>query len=134
MHPYIQLMGRFQAAPQGWQTTFVRLGLETFGILTLIQFVWAVAKAAFKSRCDFGEVGEVINQIIFIGLFAFLLPEVGLWAPMIIHSFEYTAGQLGGTPLAPENVTAVGVDIATKSWTQVSTKSRGRETLYTALR
>jgi type IV secretion system protein TrbL len=112
---------KFQTVTNGWEARLQPLAMGTFAILATIGLFWAIAKHALR-RADMSELlAELVNQIMFIGLFFWLLTTTTTWAPLIIKSFRYAAGAASGTTvLTPGDVFKVGVDVAGKiisKWT-----------------
>lgn len=120
---------RFQAATAGWEATLQQLALGTFGLLAILQLFWAMAKLVFR-RADFSEfLAELVNQIMFIGLFLWLLTTTATWAPAIINGFRYAGGAASGLRvLTPGDVFKAGIDIAGQIWAQISVWSPGAST------
>jgi type IV secretion system protein TrbL len=73
-------------------------------------------------RADFSEFcATLVNQLMFIGLFFWLLTTTTTWGPAIINSFRQAAGTTGGTTvLTPGDVFKAGVDIAGQIWAQIT--------------
>jgi len=116
-----QIVGQFKTVTAGWEGTLQRLAMSTFGILALIQFAWGMIRQALR-RADFSEfTAEIVNQIMFIGLFYWLLTTTTAWGPAIINGFREAAGQASGTQvLTPGDVFNAGLNIAQKIMAQIS--------------
>lgn len=117
-----QMVARFQAVSAGWEPALQGYALDLFGLLAVIQFVWAMIRIALQ-RGDFADVLAVlVNQIIYLGLFYWLLTTTTTWGPDIINSFRQAAAHAsGGTQmLTPSAVFAAGVNIAGTIMAQVS--------------
>jgi type IV secretion system protein TrbL len=123
------IVQRFQAVTNGWQGALQNIAQNTFAILATIQLFWAIATLAVK-RADFSEfVAELVNQIMFIGLFYWLLTTTTTWGPAIISSFRQAGSTASGTAvLTPGDVFHVGINIAGQIWAQISVWSPGAST------
>jgi type IV secretion system protein TrbL len=112
----------FQTSAQGWEAPLQNLALSTFGSLALIQWGWAMIRLALRQP-DFSEVcAELVQQIIYIGLFFWMLTTWATWGPLIIASLRQAAGIAGGlTILTPGDVFHIGIDMASAVWQQVMT-------------
>jgi type IV secretion system protein TrbL len=120
------IVARFQAVTNGWEAGLQAIAQNTFAILATLQLFWAMALLAFR-RADFSEfVAALVNQIMFIGLFFWLLTTTTTWGPAIIASFRQAGGTASGTAvLTPGDVFRVGVDIAGQIWAQITVWSPG---------
>jgi type IV secretion system protein TrbL len=116
-----QMVQQFKNATNGWNGALQQIAQGTFGILALIQFGWAMIRLALR-RADFSEfTAEIVNQIVFLGLFYWLLTTTTTWGPAIINSFRQAAGAAGGSAvLTPGDVFASGVKIAGTILSQMS--------------
>jgi type IV secretion system protein TrbL len=108
-----QVVQQFKAVSAGWEVTLQRIAQNTFAILAMIQFAWAMIRLALR-RADFSEfVAEIVNQAMFLGLFFWLLTTTTIWGPAIINSFRQAAGQAGASAvLTPGDVFNAGLQIA----------------------
>ena len=120
------IVARFQAVTNGWDAGLQAIAQNTFAILATLQLFWAVAGLAFK-RADFSEfAAELVNQIMFIGLFYWLLTTTTTWGPAIISSFRQAGGTASGAySSTPGDVFRVGIDIAGQIWSQISVWAPG---------
>jgi type IV secretion system protein TrbL len=120
------IVARFQAVTNGWEAGLQAIAQNTFAILATLQLFWAIAGLAFK-RADFSEfVAELVNQIMFIGLFYWLLTTTTTWGPAIISSFRQAGATASGTAvLTPGDVFRVGIDVAGQIWAQISVWAPG---------
>lgn len=100
-----------------WAPVLRNYALGLFGILATIEACWTGIKLAFKGA-DLGEfLAELINRILFIGFFLWLLLNSGDFATAIIDSFRQAgnaAAQAGGgsTNMRPGNIFEAGMDMA----------------------
>lgn len=115
-----QIVGQFQATATGWQGTLRALALNTFYILAVIELAWCIARLAL-GRADFSEwLGELVNQVMFLGFFLALLQNSVTWSTAIVNSFRTAAGAAGGVGIAPSEVFTAGVKLATTVLAQIS--------------
>ena len=115
-----QVLQAFRGATAGFAGPLLSLAQDTFFVLAGISFAWAVLKLALQ-RADMSEIlAAVVNQLFFIGIFEWAMNAWTTWAPLIIRSFQYAAGQAGGSTFTPGGVVSAGVAIATKVWAQTS--------------
>lgn len=121
-----QVVLTFQQHAGGWEATLRQLALSLFGILATIDIAFTAIRLAFR-RADFSEwLAELVNQILFIGFFLWLLMNSADFARAIIDSFRLAAGQAGGTGgIAPSDVFSVGVNVAQKMLAQMSVVNPG---------
>jgi len=102
-----------------WEATLAAYALQLFWILAGIEFAWSAIRMALKGA-DLGEwLGELVNQIIFIGFFLLLLTNSATWARAIVDSFRQAAsaaaqanGGAGG--IAPSDIFDIGVQLASR--------------------
>jgi type IV secretion system protein TrbL len=112
------ILTRFRAAMAGWGGPLQTIARATFAGLALIQLFWALARQIFR-RADLSEVlAELVNQIMFIGLFFWLLTTTTAWGPAIIKGFLTAAAQTGAAPMTPGLVFAAGIDMGSQALTQ----------------
>jgi type IV secretion system protein TrbL len=116
-----QVIQQFRTVTAGWEATLQKIAQNTFGILALIQFAWAMIRLALR-RADFSEfVAEIVNQVMFLGLFYWLLTTTTTWGPAIISSFRQAASQTGASAiLSPGDVFNAGLQIAGTIMAQIS--------------
>jgi type IV secretion system protein TrbL len=121
-----QIVNTFQAHAGGWEATLRQLALSLFGILATIDIAFTAIRLAFR-RADFSEwLAELVNQILFIGFFLWLLMNSADFARAIIDSFRLAAGQAGGVAaIYPSNVLTAGIGIAKQIWQQASVLNLG---------
>jgi type IV secretion system protein TrbL len=65
-------------------------------------------------------LAEIVNQILFLGFFLALLENSVTWGQAIVNSFRQAASAAGGGGIAPSDVFAAGVKIASTVLSQMS--------------
>jgi len=121
-----QVVDTFQQHAAGWEGTLRQLALHLFGILVVIDLAFTAIRLAF-GRADFSEwLAAIVNQILFIGFFLWLLLHSADFARAIIDSFRMAAGQATGVvAIHPSNIFTAGVDVAQKMFAQMSIVNPG---------
>jgi type IV secretion system protein TrbL len=115
-----QIVTEFQTRAAGWEGTLRSFAMGTFGILATIELAWAAIRLAFH-RSDVSEwLAEIVNQILFLGFFLALLENSVTWGQAIVNSFRQAASAAGGGGIAPSDVFAAGVKIASMVLSQMS--------------
>jgi type IV secretion system protein TrbL len=115
-----QIVMEFKTRAAGWESTLRSFAMGTFGILATIELAWAAIRLAFR-RSDVSEwLAEIVNQILFLGFFLALLENSVTWGQAIVNSFRQAAGAAGGGGIAPSDVFAAGVKIASMVLSQMS--------------
>ena len=115
-----QIVAQFQSRSAGWEGALRSFALGTFGILATIELAFAGLKLAFRGA-DLSEVlAEIVNQILFLGFFLALLENSVTWSQAIVSSFRQAARAAGGGGIAPSDVFAAGVKIASQVLSQMS--------------
>jgi len=115
-----QIVIEFRSRSAGWEGTLRSFATGTFGILATIELAWAAFRLAFR-RADVSEwLGEIVNQILFLGFFLALLENSVTWGQTIVNSFRQAASAAGGGGVAPSDVFASGVQLAAKVMAQMS--------------
>jgi type IV secretion system protein TrbL len=115
-----QIVTEFQTRAAGWERTLRSFAMGTFGILATIELAWAAIRLAFR-RSDVSEwLAEIVNQILFLGFFLALLENSVTWGQAIVNSFRQAASAAGGGGIAPSDVFAAGVKIASMVLSQMS--------------
>lgn len=115
-----QMVNQFRDQSAGWEGQLRSFALRTFGILAVIELAWASIQLAFRGA-DVGEwLAEIVNQILFLGLFLALLENSVTWGQIIVDSFRQAAGSVGSTGIAPSDVFATGVNLAQKVISQMT--------------
>jgi type IV secretion system protein TrbL len=89
-------------------------------ILAAIEIAWSAIKLAFKN-CDISEwMAEIVNQLMHVGFFYALLLNSVTWGTAIVNSFRQAASIAGATGMAPSDVFACGIRIATEVMHQMT--------------
>jgi type IV secretion system protein TrbL len=115
-----QIVTEFKIRAAGWESTLRSFAIGTFGILATIELAWAAIRLAFR-RSDVSEwLAEIVNQILFLGFFLALLENSVTWGQAIVNSFRQAASAAGGGGIAPSDVFAAGVKIASMVLSQMS--------------
>ena len=115
-----QIVTEFKIRAAGWESTLRSFAIGTFGILATIELAWAAIRLAFR-RSDVSEwLAEIVNQILFLGFFLALLENSVTWGQAIVNSFRQAASAAGGGGIAPSDVFAAGVKIASVVLSQMS--------------
>lgn len=121
-----QIVNTFQVQAAGWENTLRQMALHLFGILATIDIAFTAIRLAFR-RADFSEwLAELVNQILFIGFFLWLLTHSSEFARALVNSFRLAAGQAAGLGgIAPSDILAAGINIAQKILAQMSIVNPG---------
>ncbi|WP_299681346.1 P-type conjugative transfer protein TrbL [uncultured Roseobacter sp.] len=115
------ILRTYRDAAATWQGTIVSLATNLFILLATIEFIWMGIRLAVHGADLQTWVGELIQRIMFIGLFLFLLLNAG-FASQIVDSFRQAAGIASGlsVPITPADVLEIGLNIATTLTENVS--------------
>ena len=115
-----QIVTEFETASRTWQGPLRAAALNTFSILAVVELAWCFGRLAL-GRADFSEwMGELVNQVMFLGFFFALLQNSVTWSTAIVNSFRQAAGAAGGVGIAPSEVFTAGVKLATTVLAQTS--------------
>jgi type IV secretion system protein TrbL len=108
-----QITQAFQTRTTGWEAALQAVALRTFMELAAAEFTWAMFRLAFQ-RATFDDImAALFNEVLFIGLFLWLLESMGTIGPAIINSMRDAAQTASGTPtITPGEIFAGGVNIA----------------------
>ncbi len=111
----------YRNAAGAWQGTIVSLATNLFILLATIEFVWMGIRLSLHGADLQTWVGELIQRILFVGLFLFLLLNAG-FASQIVDSFRQAADIASGLPsgFTPTDVLDMGINIATQITQNVS--------------
>jgi type IV secretion system protein TrbL len=114
-----QITSLYRNCARQWEATLGGFALRLFWLLAAIEFAWTAIRLAFRNA-DLSEwLGELVNQIFFLGLFLALLTNASSWTSAIIESFR-AAGAAAlrangvAAGLAPSDIFDTGVNIAAK--------------------
>jgi type IV secretion system protein TrbL len=114
-----QITSLYRNCARQWEATLGSFALRLFWLLAAIEFAWTAIRLAFRNA-DLSEwLGELVNQIFFLGLFLALLSNASSWTSTIVESFRsagIAALQANGVAagLAPSDIFDTGVNIAAK--------------------
>lgn len=108
-----QITQAFQTRTNGWEATLQGVARRTFFELAAVEFTWAMMRLAFQ-RASFDEIiAAVFNEIMFIGLFFWILESMGTIGPAIINSMRDAAQTAAGVnTITPGDIFAGGINIA----------------------
>jgi type IV secretion system protein TrbL len=108
-----QITQAFQTRTTGWEAALQAVALRTFMELAAVEFTWAMFRLAFQ-RATFDDImAAIFNEILFIGLFLWLLESMGTIGPAIIGSMRDAAQTAAATPtITPGEIFAGGINIA----------------------
>lgn len=126
-----QVMSQYQTAAAAWVGPLQTLALQLFWSLAAIQFCWAMGSLAFRGA-DLAEIlAELVTQIMFIGIFFFLVQQSSTIANDIINSFRQAATQASGTAATnPTQILEAGINMAQKVTKLMSWNSPGADVFY----
>lgn len=116
-----QVTGAFRDKTAGWeaglQTVAVRLFLE----MATVEFAWAMGRLSLQ-RASFDEwLAALVNEILFLGMFLWLLTSMGTIGPAIINSMRGAAQAASGVAtITPSDIFAAGVNICVMVMNKVS--------------
>ena len=114
------IVDTFKAQTASWSGVLQPYAENLFWILAFIQFSWAMITLAFRGN-DLGEwVTVIVNQILFIGFFYWLLQNITSFGKAILNSFKIAGESAGGVSLEPSKVFNSGLDIVTEMLNAVS--------------
>lgn len=112
-----QVLQTFHTQAGAWQTALTGMALHLFWLLVAIDFAFMAIRLVFRGA-DFSEwIGELVQQILFIGLFLFLLTHSAQIAGDIVDSLRQAANQAsiaagGSSNMSPADILGIGVNIA----------------------
>jgi type IV secretion system protein TrbL len=111
----------FQTTMTGWEPRLQAVAQQTFGILALIGFAWAMIRQALRNA-DLSEfLAAIVQQIFFIGFWWWALTTTQTWGPAIINSFKSAANTASGVAVThPGDVFNIGWQISSKIIAQMS--------------
>jgi type IV secretion system protein TrbL len=108
-----EVVNTYQSKTSAWEGVLRNFALRLFWILAAIEFTWSSIKLAIKGA-DISEFfAELLNRIMYIGVFLTLLLNSSAWSTAIVDSFRQAASAAvsaaGGTPgISPSNVLDAG--------------------------
>lgn len=111
----------YQTKSATWEAKLVTHAERLFWILAFIEFAWAAIQLGMRSAGIEEIVATVINQIIFIGFFYWLLTNSATFANAIVSSFTKAAGDASGTAVTkPSDVFNAGMFAVQKIFNSIS--------------
>jgi type IV secretion system protein TrbL len=126
-----QVMTQYQTAAAAWVNPLRSLALQLFWSLAGIQFCWAMGQLAFRGA-DLAELlAELVTQIMFIGIFFFLVQQSSTIANDIITSFRQAATTASGTAGSnPTQILDAGINMGQKVTALMTWHSPGADLFY----
>jgi len=126
-----QVMSQYQTAANSWVSPLQNYAIELFWALAAIQFSWAMASLALRGA-DLAEfLAEIVGQIMFIGIFFFLVQQSSTIANDIITSFKQAATGASGTAGSnPTQILNDGINMAAKITNLMTWNSPGIDVFY----
>jgi len=126
-----QVMNQYQSAASAWVGPLQTLALQLFWSLAGIQFCWAMGSLAFRGA-DLAEIlAELVTQIMFIGIFYFLVQQSSTIANDIVTSFRQAALAASHTATTnPTQILNAGIGMAQKVTAMMSLTSPGADVFY----
>ena len=116
-----QLIGLFQSSAGGWAPSLLGYATTLFGGLALIEFVWVVGFSLAR-RAELPDlIATIIQQIITIGFFYWLMRNSPEFLKAIIDSFRIAASGAsmstgGSANMSPSDVFNAGLNLARAVW------------------
>ena len=125
------VMQDYKNAAASWVGPLETLALQLFWSLAVIQFCYAMGQLAFRGA-DLSEfLAELVTQILFIGIFLFLVQNSSTFANDIINSFRQAATTASGTAGSnPEEILTTGISMAQKICNMMSITTPGIDVFY----
>jgi type IV secretion system protein TrbL len=126
-----QVMTQYQTAAAAWVGPLQNLALNLFWSLAGIQFCYAMGQLAFRGA-DLSEIlAELVTQILFIGIFFFLVQQSNTIANDIITSFREAATTASGTAGSnPTQILETGINMGQKVTALMTWHSPGADLFY----
>ncbi|WP_228273202.1 P-type conjugative transfer protein TrbL [Acinetobacter soli] len=115
------MIEQFRNAAQTWEGPLLNAATSLFWLLATIQFAWAMIGLAFRTN-DFGTwLSTIVNQIMFIGFFYWLLMNSATFARAAVESFRQAAANASGTSLLkPSDFFIAGWEIVEDIFNSIS--------------
>jgi type IV secretion system protein TrbL len=125
------VMADYSQAAASWVTPLEQFALSLFWSLAAIQFCFAMGQLAFRGA-DLSElIAELVTQILFIGIFFFLVQNSSTIANDIINSFKEAASSASATDGAnPAQILTTGVNMGHKIASLMTWHSPGADLFY----
>lgn len=115
------IIEEYRNASSGWAGTLLSHATTLFWILAFIEFTWAMIGLAFRAN-DMGDwAATIVNQILFIGFFYWLLLNSTSISLALVDSFKQAGSQAAGiSGISPTDVFQIGVELIKKLLDAVS--------------
>jgi type IV secretion system protein TrbL len=125
------IMTDYSSAAAAWVGPLETLALDLFWGLATIQFCFAMGQLALRGA-DLSEVlAELVTQILFIGVFFFLVQQSSTIANDIITSFKDAAKDASGSATTnPTELLNTGINMAQKIASLMTWHSPGADLFY----
>jgi type IV secretion system protein TrbL len=125
------VMSDYSSAASAWVGPLETLATQLFWSLAAIQFCYAMGQLAFRGA-DLSEVlAEMVTQILFIGIFFFLVQQSSTIANDIITSFKEAATNASGTAGSnPTEILNTGINMAQKICDLMSITTPGVDVFF----
>ena len=125
------VMNDYQTAASAWVGPLQTLATQLFWSLAAIQFCYAMGQLAFRGA-DLSEIlAELVTQILFIGIFFFLVQQSSTIANDIVNSFKQAATTASGTAGSnPTQILNTGINMAQKICDLMSITTPGVDVFY----
>jgi type IV secretion system protein TrbL len=125
------VMSDYSTAAAAWVGPLQTLATQLFWSLAAIQFCYAMGQLAFRGA-DISEIlAELVTQILFIGIFFFLLQQSSTIANDIITSFKEAATNASGTAGSnPTQILNTGINMAQKICNLMSITTPGTDIFF----
>lgn len=113
-----RIIDLYKNGASGWEGVLLSKARALFAILVGIEVAWTLIRLGMKNA-DMGEfAAEMVNRIMFVGFFGWLLTNSGAFARAIVNSFRQagdaaatSAGGAGG--VRPSDLFDAGLQMAT---------------------
>jgi type IV secretion system protein TrbL len=117
-----QVLTGLRTASNAWTGPLQTIALATFGGLCVIDLVYVVGiRQVLAGGFELGGFAHaLIQEVIYLGMFAWLVTFYATGAPLVIKGFQTAAGQVGGVASSPNDILNSGIDI---SWAIVKQAS-----------
>lgn len=115
------MINEFKNSAATWEPKLLTIATNLFWLLAFIQFAWAMIELAFRGSDISDFVSTIVNQILFICFFYWLLINSSTFAKNIIDSFRNAAAQASGKSLMmPSDFFVEGMKIVNKVLNSIS--------------
>ena len=113
-----RIIDLYRNGAENWEGPLLNIAKSLFGILVGIEFSWAMIRTAMKGGDMADFMAEIVNQVMYIGFFTFLLLNSSSLAHAVVDSFRQ-AGDMassaggGSAGVRPSDLFESGLKIAT---------------------